>query len=712
MGHETSTLLKSIEDIASAVSTNNYHENSKKPDDIQCGKCTFIQPSTNSICEVCGNDMATVPTDEWQCSACTFLQRSDNQICAMCGQRKTDINNASQHHSHTSQKKDEPQQIPINSPEQAIEKLKIGMKEENVDNIDIDCLLNSYLYLLHNYNGDMQFEHVYHELGGHCDITKCVRFKRNTRDRSIHCKPHQSYDIAKHDIMDKIHCYYRHAFDSGFRLTKTDRNDMIDCDAKMEDEHIHKIITDKQKCLHAHDHRNQYRKYNQCEPQLDADKVYSFGKQFKYSMRAHAWSDEKFCRHKPRVGIEAKYGSLKEEMILNGVMAMTIDQFDNEYTKALNHFNCQYCKKHIQPNYMCWELKVEYLLALMIYCNYDHLQCAFSKTYREDAFKEHCNFYYLGYYLKVAIHIFGTVICMTRKRAFYHGISKKYYFPAYDSCYIFGPLSTSISYPVAVRFAEANQGLIVELADNDSSLASAVYFAVEWLSDFPKEREHLFIQNAYPMRMTNIMDPAQNIEYQSILLALQIFGDITKRKRVGAYVDISQGCSALLCQIIQRQLASQQCETTGAVYANKLIDTYFRNTIAFDVRYSTIRDSYPFLFELLFDHIAEWIKLDALIRLCPNLELLTIREVTLSSDKLNSILVYCCDRNCKLEWITIEPRKTDNDWTVEHAISQYKPQFRLIGFCSLEVSGELVIVSKYSKAYQMLAIFPEYKAQC
>eukprot|EP01084_Bolivina_argentea_P180714 312203_1 len=461
----------------------------------------------------------------------------------------------------------------------ALQYLKKTMMSTNINQVNMDKLLQSYLYLLHNYNDETQFEHIYHELGGKCDSKACIRLKRNKRNRSnttnnlktLYGKTREPFDMVKHDLIDKIHCYYQHTFDAGYSLNKSERNLLTqfeENDVKNECNEedgifvnrkilmMNKIISAKRKYFANNDSICMFgQKYNQCEPEMDDKKTYSFGQQFKYSK--HHWHDEKFVKFKQRIEVKPVFQSLKEEMMLNGLCNLKIEQFNNEHIKANIHFRSTHCRKIMKPLYdihKLWKLESKHLLALMIYCNYDMLQNCFSKTYRQNV-EDHSRFYYFGFYLKVAIHNFGTPNALGgRNKKFYHGISSKYYFPAYSECYIFGPLSTSISFAVALNFTNANQGMVVQLVDNTTSYASTLYFDVSWLSDFANEKEHLFLQNSYGMRIVNIINAMNGTEYWTILDSLQIFSDIMNLKAKKIYDTVDQDIFNLIYLIVKHQL--------------------------------------------------------------------------------------------------------------------------------------------------------------
>eukprot|EP01083_Nonionella_stella_P259969 887004_1 len=84
-------------------------------------------------------------------------------------------------------------------------------------------------------------------------------------------------------------------------------------------------------------------------------------------------------------------------------------------------------------------------------------------------------------------------------KSFYHGVSESLLFPELRSHYnntvpIRCPLSTSSCHQVAANFAHSNNGLIMQIGGG-SERALSTYFSVDWLSDYPNEQEHLFIQD-------------------------------------------------------------------------------------------------------------------------------------------------------------------------------------------------------------------------
>eukprot|EP01084_Bolivina_argentea_P293548 504870_1 len=223
-------------------------------------------------------------------------------------------------------------------------------------------------------------------------MSQCTMFKRNYRDRrkckndiSINGSENERKDIdakavALQQIYDKIHCYFYH------HLDKLDLNYSISTKNKTI-KHETKTIRNRMN-----------NKYNQLY--LDTKNTFLFGTEFKYvdinenkqADKLHTHMDQSGNNYSGNVAfykVAPKYTSLKEDMISNEITTLSIQQFANEYNKALIHHTSYIKRKHYPL------ISVHHLLALMFYCNFDNLQYEFSRTYRENVDK-HSNFYHLG----------------------------------------------------------------------------------------------------------------------------------------------------------------------------------------------------------------------------------------------------------------------------------------------------------------------------
>eukprot|EP01084_Bolivina_argentea_P312004 540130_1 len=386
-------------------------------------------------------------------------------------------------------------------------------------------LYNDFLHILSHHSNDQQFEWIKNQLK-HCNINKCKTFKkRYTNNEHLH----DSYQ----QIVNKIHCYFYHSYDIGDRFTTAEKQRMaIGDDEKQYDcgdqllfnkslQTMNRILQSKQKLVLQQCNRKKQNKYTALFSQ---ENLYKYGIKFKYGYKEEPvdCNDKGYTGHQ----VSPKYSSLKEEMISNSISTLTLAQFINEYEKAKIHFDSHYCKSNHK------EIKCQYLLSVMIYCNYDLLQYEFSKTYRENDGGSHNEFYFLGKNLKICIKNCGTYISDGTVNEFYHGINEQLSFPSYIGSGVFNgisvlcPLSTSSSLAVAANFTNNNGILVTFVAKRRSVLK---YFAVSWLSNFPSESEYLFIQNNHHCRLEikNIINVKFGFEFKIILSALRIIRSLT-----------------------------------------------------------------------------------------------------------------------------------------------------------------------------------------
>eukprot|EP01084_Bolivina_argentea_P146007 255781_1 len=400
----------------------------------------------------------------------------------------------------------------------------------DITSTDVTLCLNSFVHLQSIHDTDNDFEYIYAALGGKCNLKKCEKFKRNHRNRFVEKKANDKntendpetdrYEAAKTQIMDKIHCVYSHCFDIGNRLTIKEQKslDQTNEERKYDGKHglvsnrvlkIHKILSNKntsyQDSREITTSKNKFLSTfdNNQQNAMGKNKTYGYGFEFVYQNR-YDYNG---------LIVSKKYKTMKEELTQNQICKIAMHEFRSEIEKAIIHYNCDYRRYKNRMKYML----LHHMLAVMIYCNYDELQSKFSVTYRktsptetdESVLQRHSNFYWLGMYLRETCLQCGITIADGHTKKFYHGINEEMVFPEIltaNGVNIFCPLSTSSSYATAAQFAK-NKGLIIEFADGNSMSKeySAKYFDCAFISDFPNERECLFIQLKYGgLRFNNI----------------------------------------------------------------------------------------------------------------------------------------------------------------------------------------------------------------
>eukprot|EP01083_Nonionella_stella_P003441 9870_1 len=396
---------------------------------------------------------------------------------------------------------------------------------ENMDQSQLVHHVNTYLHLIHEHDDDTSFQAIFDKLQ-FCDAAKCSMLQRNNRNRlqSAAKSAKYHYNVA-FSIMDKMHCYFHHSYDRGYRRS----HNIAISDQKMPSDASVYVETGCAKYQTLFEEPGDVQ---------DSNSFYEFGMLFEYGY------DGELGMPMFSEKISQVHQSFKEELIQNKICRLNVDQYRNEYDKALIFIQSAFCKRNssFQPHVreygntilkrVKWELQIEYLLAVMIYCNYTTLQHEFSKTYRENDGEDHCHFYHFGKCLKIAVHHFGTRLKDLSVQKFYHGVSHKLYLPSYThygiavGISIFGPLSTSSVRQVAMAFATHHgvNGLIVELMD--SNFTRDKCFPAAWLSDYPHEKEHLFLQCVATLTVSNIIEITTGFEYECVLNATRLFHDV------------------------------------------------------------------------------------------------------------------------------------------------------------------------------------------
>eukprot|EP01084_Bolivina_argentea_P290321 498649_1 len=545
----------------------------------------------------------------------------------------------------------------------------IMQTEIQINSTNILQIQNDYLHLLETHQSDEEWEFIAKCLG-YCDISECVMFRRNNRNRNIFHdtdnKTNGDYcNNVFSEIMDKIHCCFQHCYDIGHRLLIDERyliekeqtcnvfNDNVSIQQLLTSNQllkINKILSCKRK-LSERLYAGRLRvKYDQLMTEISESKsddnsqqsMYCFGIRFNYGENPDWYGD---------ISVSPKYSSLKSEMVKNSFCSLTIDQFNNEYNKAQINFASFYCKKHFAPQriYDHQEykyFKIEYLLSLMIYCNFDTLQNVFSKTYRENNGADHTEFYHLGKYLKMATKKFGT----SRKydsegyrQQFHHGISEKLFFPQYfQNLMINGPLSTTTDILVAYNFTNNNKGLVVTfvryLAGGMGHTTSAPkYFSCDWLSDFPSEKECLFIQEWEKLTINNIIDVKIACEYKSILTAME---KIDRAFESAIHVEeIAKDIQILVKAVINHQLSVSTIKTLEK-YGTNLIRTYFENRTRVTIWFDEIVNNKHIscALEIFLHSTFKWVKLKEINLLYPKLKYIECWHTTFSHLVLDDVL--------------------------------------------------------------------------
>eukprot|EP01084_Bolivina_argentea_P028829 53551_1 len=428
-------------------------------------------------------------------------------------------------------------------------------------------------------------------------------------------------------------------------------------------------------------------------------KYYSLGHEFVYGYvgEQKGWGVER------SQDFTAKYTCLKEELISNNIAQLTVHQFNSEYKKCNTHFLSVYCRRKFpKPKTLAphqfgivpdFTLKLEYLLSLMIYCNYSSLQYEFSKTYRWHLFEKHNEFYHMGKYLKILVHQFGTSIKDGEIKEFFHGINEKLRFTHYiqspngnRGLKICCPLSTSSSREVAINFTNNQQGLLLKFGGS-----SCRYFSAAWVSDFGNEKEYLFIQNQNELLFVNIIEVSVGYDLSLVLTALNLIHDVTSDAGECSWpINLTDAQIALAKAIINGQLSYKHFELKG--YAKQLVSVYFNNRmqLTFDHMNLIASPDYEQYFDMFWYSHCKFIKLKEIKILFPNVKNIYIYGIYLCSEMIDDILFNLELANMKIQWI--KTCKCSNPSFQQTVVDRYNNKFAKTGYipicnqCSLDLT--------------------------
>eukprot|EP01084_Bolivina_argentea_P205364 350842_1 len=378
-------------------------------------------------------------------------------------------------------------------------------------------IVNDFNHILSYHDSPSDFHQIYHRLNPynkHENYQRCHHYSRyyarrtptdydeshedeckNTTHTDINNRHH---DIVLSSILNKIHSFYYHSYDTSMR---NDPNIVIQQKPKYKTSIINKFTSH----LGENDINNG-----------DTD-VYSVGKRFEYVDSENDWF------------VSPKYENFKQELIDNAICNININCYDIEYSKYQQYMQTDHVLK-LKNKTNTNKLLPEYILCILIYCNCHNYQNKWSSTFRSIPHKEnksslkqrHSYFYFSSKYLRNLVEIFGeNLVNAYDNSTFYHGISEILYFVRIATQFN-GPLSTSTEVNVATNFTN-NKGIVLQLKYLFSTYPlKSKYFICSSLSDYPNEKEHLFIGGIPMMSITNIINISNGEQYQKYISAINL----------------------------------------------------------------------------------------------------------------------------------------------------------------------------------------------
>ena len=459
------------------------------------------------------------------------------------------------------------------------------MKEINYDNIK---LLNDFNYLKVYYFDNKKINRNYHYIHQNLckklknatkDISGSFLLTRNYRNRSdlkddkmmkewyfVSAESDINDNMIKfintQQLFDKIYCYFIHGYDIGSILTKQEEkiwnnkdnhnknnNDDDDDNNNNKDEwyrsdalfNIGRIIEAKRLNLTTKISGLAKLRYKKKNNRF----LTNYESQYMTGYRYYYWdyhkNNDKLDYHNPGYSycdwyIEPKYDSLKTELMFNNIHNITLVQWNQLLIKAKQYQQTEYVKTSIskkQNDNNNNGVTVAHIVALLAYSNFDRLTRKFKTTFwkkpisetNESLKRRHSNFCHFSRLLRELIEKYGARHYFYDKyeKSFYHGINTDTPYRTILSTYSF--LSFTTSYQNIVC-ASDNNGLVLEVEENDYFFCSPKYINCSIFSDYPAENEYVFIPAEVPnvqlFQVRNVYDPRLGYNFKSYLDSLLI----------------------------------------------------------------------------------------------------------------------------------------------------------------------------------------------
>eukprot|EP01084_Bolivina_argentea_P064190 117098_1 len=454
--------------------------------------------------------------------------------------------------------------------------LLVESNDVTIQNVEIS---NDFEHLLMYHDDPTGFAKIYNKVHCNCSFTNCDRYLRNNR-RRINIAMKDAHDFedsaAGYCLLDKIHAYYCHSYDTHHRKQQESKVDNELSLLKPTQN------TKMSKFTSNFDTNNVESKADT----IDAD-MYSYGQRFEYDDKNDYWY------------VGAKYDHLTDELLNNRECKISIKEYSLELEKC-DTFMKSNRVKVLQNRDLLNELSRDYILSLLIYCNSDEYQNIWSATFRRIPYDEtdialkcrHSQFYHSSKNLLNLIEIYGEPLIYDKNinKTFYHGVNTVMYF--YRTITQFnGPLSTSRDILVAQRFS-GGSGLILELKYHSSTYPlSAKYFECSFFSDYPMEKECLFIGGIPTLIVTNIVNLSNNNEaYRKYITGLNTINSVFNGTYQTGHIsntDIDDVCLLLLSNQLHNVKQNSISE-----YVSALINTYCVNLDQISEYVKTLMDTY------------------------------------------------------------------------------------------------------------------------
>eukprot|EP01084_Bolivina_argentea_P193223 331523_1 len=574
-------------------------------------------------------------------------------------------------------------------------------------------LLNDFNHSLFVHSGSKAFDDIYNilfsESESQCKIKNCLLFRRNQRNRTIdnrklYFNHNDQRSIIQQQLIDRIHSYYYHSYDCGYRISKQEKERINNQESKINHENnsydtfdrniyaINNLIKLKRSSLDKITEFTRLNwKNNKFSMQIDEkqqENDYSFGKRYFYWK---CYQDQYSSLHhdpahqfegmsvgsKPPANpgyvlrdwyIDPKYKNFKQELLTNSICTLPLSAWHNLMMKANDHIQTDITRHEMccvrKESALYYEMhyaqpmSIHHLIAMMVYCNFDILQQKFTETFRYQSKNEsdtelkerHRNYHHLGRLLREFAECYGVcTVGLLKNINLYHGLNGHFSFSSLIA-YIAGPLSTTTEYSVAVSFSNQNcQGMILSINMNKmdwkikynegpEAFSRISCIDCRLLSDYVSEQEIFFIGGLNKFTFNTVIEASTGTNYSKYVNGLNQMtycmsnGDgiakycvdptVLYEPNVAKSKEERQMVFRLLSHELYRHFPNHPYshEFKGCPqYIKKLLCTHCQNIRSiqfFNGKYN-LKESK--LHEMLFKYDNEWIRLDLIATLFPNI---------------------------------------------------------------------------------------------
>eukprot|EP01083_Nonionella_stella_P032771 89669_1 len=379
-----------------------------------------------------------------------------------------------------------------------------------------------------------------------CKLSKCENYRRNNRQRETQ-KILTKIDTTTAyyvEMMDRMHCFFIHSFDVGFRLKSKELKDVFNEDDNKSEQDLSMIrltksLNSRRQALESA--RGAQAVQNTkfvSEITVDRDtemkandelvNEYSMGMRYCYE-GFEGWDNATL--------VKKKYASLKDEIMNNKECTIPMDEYEEAMNRAIQFLSARRAKLIVSDK---WQWLCEYydikenstiteahILSVLLYTDFSTLSYHFSSTFRkknasqtvEMCAQRNAEYAIWSKLLSQTVNIFGQSIQDTKIEIYYHGISQLLIFSTFLSFYN-APTSTTTQCTVAAIFS-GDKGAILQLKNGGYALKC---FNCSWISTFANEDERLFMipHDGYDrkLRITSITSLSRKENYRYYVHAI------------------------------------------------------------------------------------------------------------------------------------------------------------------------------------------------